>query len=699
MMLSYPFTSQVTYDDQGLPLYDRAVDSKFLRMVYARYFSDGVFFKPTNALQVVADTGMQVVVEPGACHIQGAIGLEENRRTLVVQASEQQDRIDTVVARLDLSVAVRSVDLYVVKGNASESPQPPALTRDATTWELGLANLFIAKNTGSISQQRITDTRLDTDRCGTVAQAPGDFDTSPYFAQLQAAIDQYGKDTAAQLAEIQAQAEAQLANQEADFTAWFGVKETEFSGWFETIKGKLGEDPAGSLQNQVDALNAAVTGYPLKLTAGTNALQITAKRDSVESVKVTGGSAGGQSGGLQMVEITFTGSENWDMATTSPQFGNVFLLTPSVAAKVDVATSTAFFSIAIPVAFNDRVSLEQHWRCYVDEGGRICIRMPSTNPFASAQAFKIFLQQQYAAGTPLKGWYIPADVYKATGMYIPIEMQGAEYRCQMLPISEALTEGDVIETNVSSNCDQKIILDGTADISAITTTFNNVYRISANISISYAPKVEYSNSLFFIENYEGDYEHFYIMGYRIFIFINKDKIKKVDASGVLAYLSEHPIIIVFQSKEYEKQNDLPISLETHANGHRYAHNPVAIPTDDGATTITAPEGTTLEVSVARNEAKEYKATLTSSGWQSSSDAYVQTAEVRCVEGPGFVTPDSKFDSGFWVNQTEDLAENEAMTDALGPVSYGYATLGGGTITCRVSEKPTRDLEIHFRAKR
>lgn len=188
-MQSYPFTSQVTYDEQGLPLYDRAVDSEFLRKVFARYFSDGVFYKPTSALQVVADSGMQVKVNPGCCHIQGAIGIEDAQRTLVVQAAEALDRIDTVVARLDLSVAVRSIDLYVVKGTAGESPQAPALTRDSTIWELGLANIFVAKNTATISQQRITDTRLDTSRCGVVAQTIGDLDTEPYYTQLAAMIE------------------------------------------------------------------------------------------------------------------------------------------------------------------------------------------------------------------------------------------------------------------------------------------------------------------------------------------------------------------------------------------------------------------------------------------------------------------------------------------------------------------------------
>lgn len=187
-MNSYPFTSQVTYDEQGLPKYDRAVDSAFLRKVFAQYFSDGIFYEPTSALQVTIDTGMNVKVLPGVCHIQGAVGIEEAERVLAVQASETQDRIDTVVARLDLSLEARSIDLYVVKGAASESPVAPALTRNSTIWELGLADIFVAKNTATITQQRITDTRLDNSRCGMVAQTIGTLDTSPYFTQVQAMI-------------------------------------------------------------------------------------------------------------------------------------------------------------------------------------------------------------------------------------------------------------------------------------------------------------------------------------------------------------------------------------------------------------------------------------------------------------------------------------------------------------------------------
>lgn len=214
-MQSYPFTSQVTYDEQGLPLYDRAVDSEFLRKVFAAYFSDGIFYKPTNALQVVAGTGLQVKVNPGNCHIRGAIGIETETRTLTVSAAGSLPRIDTVVARLDLSLATRSIELYIKTGTPAISPAAPALTRDSTTWELGLANVTVGANVGTISQSNITDTRLDTTRCGLVAQTIGSLDTSPYFAQLETAIAEHQTAAEAQIDEL----EEVIASVEGD-TAW-----------------------------------------------------------------------------------------------------------------------------------------------------------------------------------------------------------------------------------------------------------------------------------------------------------------------------------------------------------------------------------------------------------------------------------------------------------------------------------------------
>ena len=183
-MISYPFTSKVTYDEQGLPLYDRAVDSAFLRQIYKQYFSDGVHYNPTNALQVVADTGMNVKVLPGTCHIQGAMGIEEAEEVLQIEPAEPLDRIDTIVVRLDLSIEKRSIYVCVVKGESAESPMRKELVRNNTVWELGLADILVSKNVSAITQENITDTRLDNSRCGIMGPNIEKLDTTAYYEQI-----------------------------------------------------------------------------------------------------------------------------------------------------------------------------------------------------------------------------------------------------------------------------------------------------------------------------------------------------------------------------------------------------------------------------------------------------------------------------------------------------------------------------------
>lgn len=189
-MISYPFTSRVTYDAQSLPIYDRAVDSAFLRRFYKAYWDDGVFYKPSTSFAVTATgTGMNVQVKPGMAQVQGAFCLEDTVQTLLIAAADASlNRIDSVVLRLDLSLDKRDISLAVVSGVAAVSPVAPALTRNNTTWELGIANVLVSAGAGVITQRDVEDTRLDDTRCGAVAQTVGELDTSGFFAQLTAMI-------------------------------------------------------------------------------------------------------------------------------------------------------------------------------------------------------------------------------------------------------------------------------------------------------------------------------------------------------------------------------------------------------------------------------------------------------------------------------------------------------------------------------
>ena len=189
-MISYPFTSRVTYDKQSLPIYDRAVDSAFLRRFYKAYWDDGVFYKPSTSFAVTATgTGMNVQVQPGMAQVQGAFCLEDTVQTLPIAAADASlNRIDSVVLRLDLSLDKRDISLAVISGVAAVSPVAPALTRNNTTWELGIANVLVSAGAGVITQRDVEDTRLDDTRCGAVAQTVGELDTSGFFAQLTAMI-------------------------------------------------------------------------------------------------------------------------------------------------------------------------------------------------------------------------------------------------------------------------------------------------------------------------------------------------------------------------------------------------------------------------------------------------------------------------------------------------------------------------------
>lgn len=188
-MKVFPVDSIVTrLGDDGLPIYDRPYVSADLREVYANFFTNGVFMDESTSLQVMTATGgMNVYVKPGTCHINGAFGVETEQRTLQLDAaSASLDRIDTIVARIDLSIEARSLDLHVVKGTPANDPVRPNLTRNETVWELGLADVYLPKGIATISQGRISDTRLETQRCGAVTPF-AEFDTTTLYEQLKQA--------------------------------------------------------------------------------------------------------------------------------------------------------------------------------------------------------------------------------------------------------------------------------------------------------------------------------------------------------------------------------------------------------------------------------------------------------------------------------------------------------------------------------
>lgn len=237
-MIGYPLDSQVTFDAEGTPIYDRAISSAPLRKLIKKLFSDGVMPNPSTNMQVVVgDSGMTVKVNPGFAIVNGCLKLEETQRTLEIQAaSTSYDRIDTVVVRLNDEANARICDLYVRPGTPASSPVRPELVRSGSVFEIGLADIFIPRNTAQIAQQRITDTRYETARCGVISSI-SQFDTTTLYNQIQ-----------------------------SDLAGFKTEEQQAFMDWFENLVYVLDGDVAGHLQNEIVDLQNSVAELNSTLT-------------------------------------------------------------------------------------------------------------------------------------------------------------------------------------------------------------------------------------------------------------------------------------------------------------------------------------------------------------------------------------------------------------------------------------------------
>lgn len=168
------FDANITgYDENNLPVFDRAEDSEFFSGYFGAILTDGIYSSPADGFAVSAGGGMSLSVSPGRCLIQGRFGWQEEADVLTLAAADSnRARIDRVVLRM--SLIDRNISLAVLQGEYGVSPSAPALTRDlsAGIWELGLADVSVASGVTEITAANITDLRADAQLCGIVT-SPG----------------------------------------------------------------------------------------------------------------------------------------------------------------------------------------------------------------------------------------------------------------------------------------------------------------------------------------------------------------------------------------------------------------------------------------------------------------------------------------------------------------------------------------------
>ena len=310
MANSLPFNA-VAVDGE----YDRVYKAEDWAWYFATFIANGIFPKPSDGLQVVAYSGMEIRVNAGYAFINGYAFRNPATLSVTLDTAEGAlNRVDRVVVRWDLPQ--RDMYIAVLKGTPSAKPTATAVTRTTEIWELALADIYVGKGVTRIQTQNITDQRFNSAVCGIVTGTVEEIDASvltkqftdffntysaavldefsaykqsmeKYLTEITGVYDSYVSKTEGLFAQYESQFNERYSSFESTLDNWdkellsayteFMAKiklfqsdaENEFNTWFESIKDKLGEDIAGSLQLQIEELAAAMQEVKKQAEAGT----------------------------------------------------------------------------------------------------------------------------------------------------------------------------------------------------------------------------------------------------------------------------------------------------------------------------------------------------------------------------------------------------------------------------------------------
>lgn len=162
-----PFNA--VYDGEN---YDRVYKAEDWAWYFATFIANGIFPKPSDGLQVIAYSGMEIKVNAGFAFINGYAFKNPASHSIRLDMAEGAlNRVDRVVVRWDLPQ--RDIYIAVLKGTPSAKPQPTAVTRSTEIWELALADIYVGKGVTKIQTKDITDQRFNSSVCGIVTGTVG----------------------------------------------------------------------------------------------------------------------------------------------------------------------------------------------------------------------------------------------------------------------------------------------------------------------------------------------------------------------------------------------------------------------------------------------------------------------------------------------------------------------------------------------
>lgn len=250
------FNAEMVEGD-GSTTYDRIYYADQFAYYFSKFISNGVYINPATQLKVTSKGELKLNVAVGDAFINGYwYKNDENFELQLAQANGSLPRIDRVVLRWDS--LTRYINLAILQGNPAPTPSAKNLTRNADTWELGLADVYIERGVLSISDSNITDLRPDRTYCGYVAGVVNQIDTTNLFAQFTDAFEQYYEKQVTASDKFSSDLAKKYNDYavlaETNFGKWMTDTKGDFDTWYETIQAMLSDEEAVKLANQISEL-------------------------------------------------------------------------------------------------------------------------------------------------------------------------------------------------------------------------------------------------------------------------------------------------------------------------------------------------------------------------------------------------------------------------------------------------------------
>lgn len=231
--------------------HDKLYCSEDMNRPYKRLVGNGVFATqlgdPSTDLQVfTANNKMDIIVKKG----EGIFNNKwfENPTDLIISVPKNNSiipRIDSIIARVDMTRDCRDGSIVYIEGIENENPVKPEININEDVIEYRLANIYVAPNTNTILQENITDLR-GSEECPWVTGLIKQVDTSTLFIQYKEWLKRVTGEAEINLEKLQEQFEK-------DLEEFMNSSSDDFNAWLETLQETLDGDTAGHLLNLINS--------------------------------------------------------------------------------------------------------------------------------------------------------------------------------------------------------------------------------------------------------------------------------------------------------------------------------------------------------------------------------------------------------------------------------------------------------------